>query len=63
MVQSSIGVFWRTDGHLREFQVVDGVGGNRGGDGLFLPFIVRLSNQDSSTEETKAYDTKPEYLC
>ena len=44
MVQSSIGVFWRTDGHIRKFQVVDGVGGDRGGDGILLPLLVRLGN-------------------
>ena len=44
MVQGGVGVFWRTDGHLREVQVVDGVGGDRGGDGILLPLIVRLAN-------------------
>ena len=60
MVEGSVGVLWRADGHLGEVQVVDGVGGDRGGNGIFLPFLVRLANQDSSPEETETYNTKPE---
>ena len=59
MVEGSVGAFWRTDGHLGEVQVVDGVGGDRGGDGILLPLVVGLANQDSSTEETKTDNTKP----
>ena len=54
MVESSVGVPWRTDGHLGEVQVVDGVGGDRGGDGILLPLLVRLADQDSSSDEPKA---------
>ena len=54
MVEGGVGVFWRTDGHLWEFQVVDGVGGDRGGNGFFLPLLVRLADQDSSSDEPKA---------
>ena len=54
MVESSVGVLWRADGHIGEVQVVDGVGGDRGGDGILLPLLVRLSNQDSSSDEPKA---------
>ena len=54
MVEGSVGVLWRTDGHLGDFQVVDGVGGDRGGDGILLPLLVRLANQDSSSDEPKA---------
>ena len=54
MVEGSVGVLWRTDGHLGEVQVVDGVGGDRGGDGILLPLLVRLANQDSSSDEPKA---------
>ena len=54
MVEGSVGVLWRTDGHLGEVQVVDGVGGDRGGDGILLPLMVRLANQDSSSDEPKA---------
>ena len=59
MVESSVGVLWRTDGHIGEVQVVDGVGGDRGGDGILLPLIVRLPNQDSSTNEPKADNESP----
>ena len=44
MVEGGVGFFWGTYGHLREFQVVDGVGGDRGGDGILLPLLVRLGN-------------------
>ena len=54
MVESSVGVLWRTDGHIGKVQVVDGVGGDRGGDGILLPLFVRLANQDSSSDEPKA---------
>ena len=54
MVEGSVGVLWRTDGHIGEVQVVDGVGGDRGGDGILLPLLVRLANQDSSSDEPKA---------
>ena len=40
MVESSIGVFGGTDGDLREFQVVDGMGGDRGGDWVCLPLLI-----------------------
>ena len=60
MVKGGVGVFWRTDGHLGEFQVVNRVGGDRGGDRILLPLIVRLANQDSSTEEPETDNTKPE---
>ena len=54
MVKCSVGVPWRTNGHIGELQVVDGVGGDRGGDGILLPLLVRLANQDSSSDESKA---------
>ena len=54
MVQGSIGVFWRTDGHIGEVQVVDGVGGDRGGDGVLLPLLVGLAYESSSTNKPKA---------
>ena len=56
MVEGSVGVLLRTDRHIGEVQVVDGVGGDRGGDGVLLPLIVRLADQDSSTNESKADD-------
>ena len=42
-----------------EVKVVDGVGGDRGGDGILLPLLVRLPNQDSSTNEPKADNESP----
>ena len=59
MEEGSVGILWRTDGHFREFHIVDGVGGDRGGDGIFLPLLVRLANHDSSPNETKADETEP----
>ena len=63
MVERSVGVLWRTDGHLGEVQVVDGVGGDRGGDRFVLPLLVRLANQDPRADETKTHNPKPEQLC
>ena len=60
MVEGSIGVLWRADGHIGKVQVVNGVGGDRGGDGILLPLVVGLANQDSSTEETETDNTEPE---
>ena len=54
MVEGGVGVLWRADGHIGELKVVDGVGGDRGGDGILLPILVRLANQDSSSDEPKA---------
>ena len=54
MVKGGIGVLWRADCHIGEVQVVDGVGGDRGGDGVLLPLLVGLANQDSSSDEPKA---------
>ena len=54
MVEGGVGVLWRTDGHIGELKVVNGVGGDRGGDGILLPLLVRLANQDSSSDEPKA---------
>ena len=44
VVKGGVGALWRTDGHLGEVQVVDGVGGDRGGDGILLPLFVRLAD-------------------
>ena len=60
MVEGSVGVLWRTDGHLGEVQVVDGVGGDRGGNGGRLPFVVGLGYQKSSRDESKTYKSRPE---
>ena len=54
MIEGGVGVPWRTYGHLGEVQVVDWVGGDRGGDGILLPLLVRLSYQDPSSDEPKA---------
>ena len=56
MVKGGVGVLWRADGHIGEFKVVDGVGGDRGGDGILLPLLVGLADQDSSSDESKADD-------
>ena len=54
MVEGSVRVLWRTNGHIGELKVIDGVGGDRGGDGILLPLYVRFANQDSSSNESKA---------
>ena len=62
MVEGGVGVLRRTDGHDGEVEVVNGVGGDRGGDGFLLPLLVRLANQDSSSDEPKADNDKPKNL-
>ena len=62
MVESGVGVLWGADSHDGEVQVVDGVGGDRGGNWRLLPLVVRLSDQDSSTNEAKTYDPTPSNL-
>ena len=63
MVEGSIGVLWRADGHIGEVKFVDRVGGDRGGNGFFLPLPIRLVDQDSCTDEPKADNQKPQSLC
>ena len=50
------------DGDRGEVQVVDGVGSDRGGDRRILPFLERLVNQDSSSNEPKTDNPKPQNL-
>ena len=59
MVDGSIGALGRTDGHDGEVEVVDGVGGDRGGEGILLPLLVRLADQDPSSDEPKADNENP----
>ena len=54
VVQCCVRVLWRADGHHREVQVIDGVGRDRGGDGILLPVLVGLADQDTSRDEPKA---------
>ena len=56
MVESSVGVLWGADGHDGEVQVVDGVGGDRGGNWGLLPRLVRLAYQIPSSNEPKTND-------
>ena len=63
MVEGCVGVFRRADGHDGEVEVVDGVGGDRGGDRILLPLKVRLANQDSGPYEPKADNKEPQNLC
>ena len=63
MVEGGVGVLWRTDGNNWEVQIIDGVGGDRSGDGILLPLLVRLANQDSSSDEPKADNNNPKNLC
>ena len=62
MVEGGVGVLRRADGHGGEVKVVNGLGGDRGGDGILLPILVRLSNQDSGPDETETDDQKPKNL-
>ena len=62
MVEGGVGVPWRTDGHDGEVEVVNGVGGDRGGNGIILPILVRCTNKDYCTNETKTDDYKPKNL-
>ena len=63
MVEGGVGVFSRADSHDGEVKVVDGVGGDRGGDRRLLPLFVRFANQDSCSNETETHDQKPKNLC
>ena len=62
MVEGGVGVLRRADGHDGEVKVVDGMGGDRGGDRILLPLLVRFANQGSCSNETKADDYKPKNL-
>ena len=59
MVEGCVGVLRRTDGHSGEVQVFNGVGRDRGGDGILLPLLVRLADQDPSSDEPKADNENP----
>ena len=63
MVEGGVGAPWRTDRHGGEVKVVDGVGGDRGGNGVLLPILIRLGNQDSSRNESATNNEEPENLC
>ena len=52
IIEGGVGVLRRTDGHDGEVQVVNGVGGDRGGNRILLPILIRLSNEDSSRDES-----------
>ena len=43
MIERGVGALWWTDGYLWEVQVVDGMGGDRGGHRIVLPLLVRLA--------------------
>ena len=44
MIEGSVGVPWRTDGHIGEVQRFNGFGGGRGSDGILLPLLIGLAN-------------------
>ena len=56
MVEGGVGVPRRADGHDGEVEVVNRVGGDRGGNRILLPLLIRLGNQDSSHNETETDD-------
>ena len=63
MVKGSVGVPWGTNRNLGEVQVIDGVGGDRGGDGILLQLLVRLANKDTSPNKPKTNKSKPQNFC
>ena len=63
MVKGSVGVLWGTNSNTGEVQVIDGVGGDRGGDGILLPLLVGLAYESSSTNEPKADNESPYNFC
>ena len=62
IVEGGVGFLWWTDSHDWEVKVVDGVGGDRGDNRVLLPILVRLANEDSCSNEPKAYYSKPDNL-
>ena len=63
MVEGGVRVPRRTDGHDGKVEVINGMGGDRGGDWILLPRLVGLGNQDSSCDESKRHNYKPKNLC
>ena len=63
MIESCVGALSRADCYNGEVKVFDGVGGDRRGYWILLPRIVRLANQDSSSDEPKADNKEPQNLC
>ena len=59
MVEGSVGVLWRTDCNIGKFQFFDGVGGDRGGNGVLLPLLVGLAYQDSGNNKPNANNQNP----
>ena len=59
MVEGSIGALWRTYGDNGKVEVVDGVGGDRGGNGVLLPLLVGLTYQDSGNNKPNANYQNP----
>ena len=62
MVEGSVGVLWRADGHNRKVKVVNWVGADRGGNRRFLPLVIRLADQDTSSDEPKTDNHQPQKL-
>ena len=62
MVECCVGVPWRANGHFGEVEVLDGVGGDRRGNRVLLPLLIRLADQGCSAKEAKANNSKPSDL-
>ena len=62
MEEGSVGISWRTDSHHGEVQVVNQVGGDRGGNRRLLPLMVGLCDEESSNDEPKTYNPTPNNL-
>ena len=60
MVKGGVGVLRRTNGHIGKVEIVDSMGGDRGGNGIFLPFMIRLADEDSCPNKANAYNSKPQ---
>ena len=62
MIEGCVGVLWMTDRHFWKVKVIDGMDGNGGGNGGILPLLVRLANQDTSSNKAKTDDSEPNNL-
>ena len=63
MIKSSVWVLRRIDSNNGEVQVVNGASGDRGGNRILLPLLVRLSNQVSCCSKTTANNQEPDNFC
>ena len=63
MVEGGVGVLWRANGDNREVEISNRLGGDCSGNGVLLPFLIRVTNQESCPYESKADNLTPKGLC